>query len=161
MLTLLASLLGFLSSAVPQVISFFSKKKEFEHEIKLIDKQIELMDASTRNNVKIEEVRAHSAESVALYKHDASIKTNSGFINAVRASIRPVITYFFFGLFLTIKGVSFYHAVKYNYLDSVHNVEYVDINSLLNVIWDQDTKSLFAAIMGFWFGSRTIEKLRK
>ena len=28
----------------------------------------------------------------------------------------------------------------------------------LNVLWDEDTKAIFAAIISFWFGSRAIDK---
>ena len=35
------------------------------------------------------------------------------------------------------------------------------ISESLNVLWDDDTKAIFAAIISFWFGSRAIDKGRK
>jgi hypothetical protein len=36
----------------------------------------------------------------------------------------------------------------------------MDLSSALNVIWDDDTKAIFAAVISFWFGSRAVEKAR-
>jgi hypothetical protein len=35
-----------------------------------------------------------------------------------------------------------------------------DLTQALNVLWDDDTKAIFAAIISFWFGSRAIDKSR-
>jgi hypothetical protein len=31
----------------------------------------------------------------------------------------------------------------------------------LDILWNDDTKAIFAAIISFWFGSRAIEKARE
>jgi hypothetical protein len=36
-----------------------------------------------------------------------------------------------------------------------------DIPTMLQAIWDIETMAIFGSIMGFWFGSRAIEKFRK
>ena len=31
----------------------------------------------------------------------------------------------------------------------------------IQLLWDDETKAIFAAIISFWFGSRAVEKARK
>ena len=69
----------------------------------------------------------------------------------LQKSVRPVITYAFFGLFATIEITLLMDAVE-------KGVEFSDAVKLL---WDDETKAIFAAIISFWFGSRAVEKSRK
>jgi len=36
-----------------------------------------------------------------------------------------------------------------------------DFAEAIQLLWDEDTKAIFAAIISFWFGSRAIEKARR
>jgi hypothetical protein len=65
----------------------------------------------------------------------------------LRASVRPVITYTFFGVFAFIKLYGFYFAV---------HRENVSILLMLPILWDEGTQALFAAVLSFWFGSRAL-----
>ena len=71
--------------------------------------------------------------------------------NTLRYSVRPVITYGFFVLFLVIKLQGLFHGMI---------EDHTPIVQLLPVIWDEGTESLFAAILAFWFGSRAFEKTK-
>ena len=31
----------------------------------------------------------------------------------------------------------------------------------INLLWDEETKAIFGAIISFWFGSRAVEKARR
>jgi len=64
--------------------------------------------------------------------------------------VRPVITYCFFGLFLAIEITLLREALKSG----------MEVAEALMVLWDEDTKAIFAAIISFWFGSRAIDKAR-
>jgi hypothetical protein len=69
--------------------------------------------------------------------------------DALRASVRPTITYGFFILFVIIKLYGLWHGVA---------VEHTPTIQLLPIIWDDGSGSLFAAILSFWFGSRAFER---
>ena len=69
--------------------------------------------------------------------------------DALRASVRPTITYGFFVLFVIIKLYGLWHGVA---------VEHTPTIQLLPIIWDDGSGSLFAAILSFWFGSRAFER---
>ena len=89
-------------------------------------------------------------EQKALLEHDTAISRGEGFMSALQKSVRPVITYAFFILFTTIEITLLREAVN----------DGMSLTQALNILWDDDTKAIFAAIISFWFGSRAIEKAR-
>ena len=94
MITLLGSLLGFGTSFLPEVLNYFKRGQEQKHELQRMKMEIELM--AKRSEFKIQELdkEAEIKEAEGLYKHDSV--DAGGFINALRGSVRPVITYVFF-----------------------------------------------------------------
>jgi hypothetical protein len=147
MMTLLGSLLGFGTSFLPEVLNFFKVGQEHKHNLERMQLEMDLM--ARRSELKIQELdkQAEIKETEGLYKHD-SIDAG-GFVNALRGSVRPVITYAFFGLFVAIKTVA---------VMTLMNEQGADLAGALNVIWDDNTAGLFAAIMSFWFGNRAVSK---
>jgi len=100
----------------------------------------------TANKLKELDLKAEIQELKSLYEHDQTLKTSSTFISALRASVRPVITYFFF---FTFVGVEL--SVIFNLVDP----------SLIDKIWSDNTAGLFAAVLSFWFGSRAMSKVMR
>ena len=150
MITLLGSLLGFGTSFLPEVLNYFKRGQEQKHELQRMKMEIELM--AKRSEFKIQELdkEAEIKEAEGLYKHDSV--DAGGFINALRGSVRPVITYAFFGLFV---------AIKVTALISLMNLQEMQLNMALSMIWDDQTAGLFSAIMAFWFGNRAVSKYYK
>lgn len=151
MLSILGSLLGFAGSAVPAITDAFAKKQDHKHEIDKIKVMAELRSQGYEADLKMFEAQAADKENERLIHHDISINQGTGFISGLQKSVRPVITYAFFGLFATIEITLLMQA-----LDS--GTPFADAIQLL---WDEDTKAIFAAIISFWFGSRAIEKARR
>ena len=150
MMTLLGSLLGFGTSFLPEILNFFKKSQENKHELQKMQMEMELM--AKRSELKIQELdkQAEIKETEGLYKHDSV--DAGGFINALRGSVRPIITYAFFGLFV---------AIKVTALLSLMGNGGMDLTMALDTIWDDQTAGLFAAIMSFWFGNRAVSKYYK
>ena len=150
MMTLLGSLLGFGTSFLPEVLNFFKKSQENKHELQKMQMEMELM--AKRSELKIQELdkEAEIKETEGLYQHDNV--DAGGCINALRGSVRPIITYAFFSLFV---------AIKVTALLSLMNQSGVSLNMALDTIWDDQTAGLFAAIMSFWFGNRAVSKYYK
>jgi len=147
MMTLLGSLLGFGTSFLPEILNYFKAGQEHKHNLERMQLEMDLM--SKRSELKIQELdkQAEIKETEGLYKHDSM---DAGcFVNALRGSVRPVITYAFFGLFVAIKAVA---------VMTLMNDQGADLAGALNVIWDDNTAGLFAAIMSFWFGNRAVSK---
>lgn len=150
MMTLLGSLLGFGTSFLPEILNYFKKSQENKHELQKMQMQMELM--AKRSELKIQELdkQAEIKETEGLYKHDSV--DAGGFINALRGSVRPIITYAFFSLFV---------AIKITALLSLMNESGMALNMALDTVWDDQTAGLFAAIMSFWFGNRAVSKYYK
>ena len=150
MITLLGSLLGFGTSFLPEVLNYFKRGQEQKHELQRMKMEIELM--AKRSEFKSQELakEAEIKEAEGLYKHDSV--DAGGFINALRGSVRPIITYAFFGLFV---------AIKVTALISLMSLPEMQLNMALSMIWDDQTAGLFSAIMAFWFGNRAVSKYYK
>jgi len=148
MLTLLGSLLGFFGSAFPDILKIYRDKQDRKHELAILDRQMEQDKLNHAQRLEEISVEADITESKALYKHagrDSGVK----WVEGLRASVRPVITYAFFILFATVKGAGLYILIQ---------AEGVDIAKALTQIWDAETKALFATVMMFWFGQRAWKK---
>lgn len=148
MLSLLATLLGGLSGLLPNILKFFEKKQEFAHELDLKRLEMEAAKQGVELTLKVEEAKADAAEGPDLRRHDLGLD-GGPFINGLRASIRPVVTYTFFFFFLLVKGVILYQII--------HNANVSPLDAF-RAIWDTDTSAIFSAVMAFHFGSRTLEK---
>jgi len=72
------------------------------------------------------------------------------FIDGLRGSVRPVITYAFFGLFIFVE-VSAYLALTAQGISALDAAD---------ATFDEDTRALFAAVISFWFGGRAINRMR-
>ena len=149
MITLLGSLLGFSTSFLPEVLGYFRANQEHKHEMQKAQLQIDLMSKRAELKLEVMDREADIKETEGLYKHD-NIDAG-GFINALRGSVRPVITYCFFALFVAIKVTALLALVKSGN----------ELGQALSVIWDEATAGLFAAIMSFWFGNRAVSKYVK
>ena len=150
MLTLLGSLLGFVTSAFPDMLGLFRDWQDRKHELAILDRQMEQMTLGHQQRLEEIEVQADIAESKALYRHDKPVGV--AWVDSLRASVRPVITYAFFLLFASVKGSALYVLIA---------VEGLLLAEALPRIWDPETQALFAAVMSFWFGQRALSKLRE
>ena len=146
MISLIGSLLGFASGVVPEIVGYFRKQQDHEFELELYAAKAKYAEALTANKLKELDLKAEIQELKSLYEHDQTLKTSSTFISALRASVRPVITYFFF---FTFVGVEL--SVIFNLVDP----------SLIDKIWSDNTAGLFAAVLSFWFGNRAMSKVMR
>lgn len=142
MLALVSSLAGFFSSFIPELFHFLKDKKDKEHELKLIDRQIEALKTGHTGRLEEIQIQAQSEESKYLYQY-ASMQTGRvKWVDALSASVRPLITYSFVLLYIYLKTTSL-----------------IQIGSMA-VIWTDEDQGLFCAVIGFWFGCRTINKYK-
>jgi len=147
MMALLGSLLGFGSSFLPEVLGYFKANQQQKHRMEMM--QLETQLAQKRSEMKLVELdkQADIEETKGLYAHDSSIDAG-GFINALRGSVRPVITYMFFALFVSTKVVIMVKVIQ-------SDGDWMQASELL---FDPETQGLFSATLAFWFGNRAISK---
>ena len=147
MLALLSPLFGILGSLLPSVVRIFERKQEIKYEIELTKIKLDAAERQADLQFNIEMVKSDSNLRQSALDHDKSIDGGK-YINALRASIRPVITYTFFFLFVAVKVAAAYVMLKTGQ----------SVPEMLKAVWDVETMSLFSTIIAFWFGSRVMEK---
>jgi hypothetical protein len=158
MLTLLGSLLGFAGSTVPSILDLFKEKDEKKSQMEMFKLQLEAKEKGVDLDIRVlkatadmEDRKADREEQQRLLQHDISLGSQGGFINSLRAFVRPFITYVFFLTFIGVKVTMVWHTWAQG----------GDLTQTINIIWDEETEALFAAVISFWFGSRAMPKLRK
>ena len=149
MLSLLGSLLGFGTSFLPKVMDYFQDRSDKAHELQVMEVQIRQQKELASQKLEMVNVEADVREIEALQK--SMQPTGVAWVDGLRGSVRPVITYAFFGLFVFVE-VSAYLSLTAAGISGLDAV---------NAVWDEDTKALFAAVIAFWFGGRAISRGKK
>jgi len=121
-------------------MDFFQDRADKKHELAVMTKAAEIQLDRTAIDANIREVET-------IHKHDASLD-GGGFINALRASVRPVITYLFMALFIGVEVTTYMLLLD-------KGIEPGD--ALINV-WNDEVMAMWAAILAFWFGGRQFRK---
>ena len=149
MLSLLGSLMGFGTSFLPKVMDFFQDKQDKKHELAVMEVQKRQQKELASQKLEAINVEADIREIESLHK--SMQPTGVKWIDGLRGSVRPVITYAFFGLFIFVEVSAYLSltAAGVSGLDAV------------NAVWDEETKALFAAVISFWFGGRAISRAKK
>ena len=167
MFTLLTTVVSFLSGGLPKLLDFFQDKSDKKHELALAQMQTERELALKKAGLEVEERIAHIQtdqvqinadvsnnqtalqERQALYAHDIAIGQGaSQWVVNLRAMVRPAITYGMFLMFAFVEIFGFVYAWKTG----------VAFDVALNNLWDDDTQTIWASIVSFWFGTQAFSK---
>lgn len=145
MITLLAAIIGFLSSSLPHILNYYQDKQDKAHELAQMDKQIELQKSANIQALQEVQIQAQSAELQSIHMSE---KPTGTWIDALNASVRPMIAYgMFFQYVLT--RVQLYRKLA---------LEYGDYNFLLETFHDNQDMAIFSIVITYYFGNRYFEK---
>jgi hypothetical protein len=147
MLSLLGSLLGFGTSVIPMIMNYFQDKQDKKHELSLMDKQLEQQIQIGNQKLDMVHVEADIRETEALLKSQSSLnRQSSQWITDLAASVRPFITYLLFIEFMVLTFL-----LAFGYID----------NEMYALIWSDEIMAMWAAVVSFWFGSRSFNRKRQ
>lgn len=161
MFSLISTLLGFVTSGLPSILSFFQQRGDQKHEQEMakleIQRALELAKAGYASQEKVEEFRTdqvemqtYAEERNSLYHHDEEIGHGaSRWVTNMRASVRPIIsfTFIFIMVFIDITGIIW-----------AMNIDGINFYEAINTLYGETQQNLCGAIIGFWFGSRHWKK---
>lgn len=147
MITLLASLTGFISSLIPEILKFLKDQNDKKHELRILDRQIEYNKINVTNQLEEININKDLALQNSLY---STFKIGVSWVDAMNGSVRPVLAYCFFIMYSSVKLLQ-YKAIT----NSSSIIEYIEI------IWNLDDQAIFAGIISFYFGQRTFNKMNK
>jgi hypothetical protein len=144
MITLLGSLLGFVTSTGPSIFKTFMDAKQDtrdkEHELKLMAQQSQ----DKRDEALIDSVGQANIEVHKSSQQDS--KRASRWVVNLSATVRPLVTYFFFLEFVLLTFLSAFGLIS---LD------------LFQLLWSESITGIFSVIISFWFGQRLVSKWTK
>jgi hypothetical protein len=144
MFSLLGSLLGFGTSFLPKIMDYFQDKQDKKHELELMDKQLEQQIQIGNQKLDMVHVEADIRETEALLKSQTALtKSSSQWVTDLAASVRPFITYLLFIEFMALTLL-----LAGGYID----------NAMYSLIWSDEVVGIWAAVISFWFGSRTFNR---
>ncbi|MEZ5690504.1 MAG: hypothetical protein R3D71_02425 [Rickettsiales bacterium] len=138
MITLLGSLLGFISAAFPDLLKLFRDAQDRKHELKILEMQMAQQAQGHTNRLEEIHVEADIAESRALYR---TYNTGIKWVDALNGTVRPVIAYSFFILYAVVKMMQFSADLPW-------------------LLWSEEDQAIFAGIISFYFGQRAMSKVR-
>lgn len=157
MISLIGTLLGFGGSIFPQILKMFQDKRDKEHELKLLQLQIESQRQGHIQRLEEVNVMADVEESKALYgygKAEQSQISGNKWIDGFNAflfsissflssTVRPVITYLLIFSYLFIK---------------IATVKSMGVTwKTMTKSWTEFDSILLSTIVSFWFGHRTMK----
>ena len=150
--TLGGGLLGGVMRFAPELLKFFSGKRDQAHELAMLDREMQF--ATLRGEQEMR--RADAAMSIAelaamgeaLKEQGETARSAGWFVAALSALVRPIVTYWFVILFSTVKIVGMSMAIEAG----------SDWKEVVLQSWTVEDMSMFSMIISFWFVSRSISK---
>jgi hypothetical protein len=153
---ILGSLLGGVFRLAPEVLKFFDKKNEREHELAMFKHQCEL--ETLRGQQKLAEIGANREAAVdvgvmdafnnAIVQQAEMVKAAGGWVASLSASVRPVVTYWVMFIW------SFVH-VWFAWSAWLAGAPAVEV---FKTMMTPDFSALLAGTINFWFLDRTLAK---
>lgn len=146
MVTLLGSLIGFISAAFPDLLKIWRDAADRRHELTILRMQMEQQALGHQQRLEEINTQADIAESRALYKtYYSGIK----WVDALNGTVRPVLAYAFFLLYFTIK------CMQFAMVDLANPLPWH-----MDMLWATEDQAIFAGIISFYFGQRAMSKVR-
>jgi len=146
MFIILSALLGFLGSALPDLMKLFQDKQDKTHELEIMDKQIELQKLGLSQRLEEIQIQSEGQEMKALYE---TVKTGITWVDALAGTVRPILAYAFIFIFILSK----FPVILMVGVDPF-NLE------LIPFLWMESDACIFSSIIAFYFGSRHFHKMR-
>jgi hypothetical protein len=160
MLTLISTLIGFVSSGLPKVLDFFQDKSDKSHELDLAriqtERELAMAERGYLAQQRVEEIKLEQVQTEGfyrekefLYQHDIEIgKGASQWVTNLRAMVRPTITFGLFALLVIVDIAGIWYAYTTG----------ASFMQMMDYVWDDETQMIWASIIAFWFGSQAFAK---
>lgn len=148
------SIIGGLFRLAPEILKFFDKKNEREHELAMFTLQTDL--EKMRGEFRMEEryvdhsVAAMDAIQAAFKQQGEADARAWKWVASISALVRPGTTYWFLFLYSVVKVMTVWLAYLAN----------ESMAAVMEKVWTQHDFGLFSMILTFWFVGRAIEKYK-
>ncbi len=155
MLSIITAIIGFAGGFIPDILKLLKQKRDNEHELALLDKQIRMQEIIHTQRLEEINTEADIRESEALYKSSELKPSGVMWVDAAlyfyNGTVRPSVAYAFVGLYAITKYAQLQLAFAAN-MDKWQAIEKVYTE------YDQATLTL---VLGYYFGQRSAAKVFK
>ena len=154
LLTLLGGGLGGLLRFVPEILKLFTDSKDRDHEYRMTTLQLEIDKARAAQGIDLVHAQGDVAlQSGEMQAYIEAIKgqgkiTGVAWVDALNASVRPVITYWWMTLFTIYKAATIVAAC----------MAWTTLDDFISKLWTAQDAGILAMILGFWFVDRALRK---
>jgi hypothetical protein len=157
MLALLSMLGGGLFRLIPFVVDFFKQRQDAEHEYRMTQLQLQIDQARASQQIDIAHAQAEIASNAGemaawaeAIKGEAT-RTGIGWVDAISATVRPVLTYWWcLVLYTTAKGFLVWAAIKANAPPA----------AFAAILVTEFDTAVIGSIFSFWFVDRALRKMQ-
>ncbi len=154
LLTVASGGLGGLLRLAPEIIKTFDRKNERQHELAMMEVEIRIAEKRMEHEMRRVDAAMTMAEmdaiTEAVKEQGQTARAAGKFVAAISALVRPLVTYWFVGMYSSVKVVGMMMAVA-----AGGDWKEVLINS-----WTPDDMAMLVMVLSFWFVGRVYEKQR-
>ena len=153
---ILGGLIGGIFRLAPEVLKYFDRKSERDHELAMFDRQCDL--EKVRGQIRLEEIGAQrdaavdmgvvDAFNAAIMQQAEMAKAAGGWAATLSASVRPVMTYYLLAMYGLVKACFIVLAYQ-------NNVPFADA---LVKNWTSDDLALLTGVINYWMIDRSLAK---
>lgn len=152
--TLLGSFLGGAFRLLPEFLKVWDRKGEREHELKLLQAEMEFAKLRETLNLRKAETEAVGLEvqsiGMALEEQGQTARYAGRFVAALSALVRPTVTYAFVITYFLVKVAGYLLALD-------QGGEWKEV---LVSMWTQDDMAMLMMILTFYFVGRVWDRAR-
>lgn len=148
--SIVGTLLGGVLRLIPEWMGMRDKDAERRHELNLLKAEGELARQNANFALKQEDVKVDGKylDALVAASQAQAVKTGITWVDALSASVRPILTYWWVGLYSLVKVAFLSVAINSN----------VPWDQAIISIWSEQDWAILSSIIGFWYVSRSINK---
>ena len=153
--SILGGLLGGIFRIAPEFLKWLDRKGEREHELKMLQAEMEF--AKIRGEIMMKQVEASmtvaelDAMSEALKEQGMTARAAGKIVAGISALVRPLVTYWFVVLYSAVKILSIRMAI-----DQGGEWKQVIVSS-----WTEADMAMLMLVLTFWFVGRVWERNKR
>ncbi|MEM7198211.1 MAG: hypothetical protein AAF352_07575 [Pseudomonadota bacterium] len=150
MFGLVGTIIGLGSSFLPKLLDFFREQQDRKHELAIMDRQLKAQELG--HTQRMEAIYAEGAANLNVeVQKSAAVSSGIRWIEGLKGSVRPMVTYLFFILYASVK-IAQYRLSLETGLTSMEAVA---------GLWTDVDSGIFSTIIAFWFGERLYNRGKK
>jgi hypothetical protein len=149
---LAGSALGGIFRLVPEVMKIWDRKNERAHESVMMQHEITMAEKNMAHEMRKVDAAMSMAELDAMTKaiteQGETARSAGWFVAAISALVRPLVTYWFVGMYSAVKVLGMMMAVEAG----------GDWKEVIVTSWQADDMGMLTMVLTFWFVGRIYER---